>query len=294
MFTSTTALQSIEVGGRQLHYVEEGEGQPVIFVHGGIKDYRVWTPQIGPFARRYRVIAYSRRYAYPNKWVGDGTDSSISDNASDLAELINKLGLAPVNLVGHSYGAYVAIFCALHHPELVRTLVLAEPPILPLLVKNTQSPFGIISLFFKSPATTISLIRLYAKTIKPAQEAIQRGDCEGAVKVFESGVMGRESAFENFPALIRTIVLDNANSLKGEQESGFAPFGIEDARKVSAPSLLMKGELSPKFLRRITEILAKYLPSNELVTIEGASHDMTWVKPEEFNTKVLEFLARHT
>jgi pimeloyl-ACP methyl ester carboxylesterase len=97
----------IELGGRQLHYVEQGgedsQHPAIIFVHGGLDDYRCWQYQLDSFSKKYRTISYSRRFAYPNKWIGNVvTDNTIEDNAKDLAELIRKLDLAPAHLVGAS------------------------------------------------------------------------------------------------------------------------------------------------------------------------------------------------
>ena len=60
-------LTRLRVNGVDLHYLEIGKGVPVIFVHGGLDDYRMWDAQLEPFSQQYRVIAYSRRYNYPNK-----------------------------------------------------------------------------------------------------------------------------------------------------------------------------------------------------------------------------------
>ena len=129
----------IEIGGRQLHYVDQGEEgqQPIIFIHGGLDDYRCWQFQIDSFSKKYRAISYSRRFAYPNKWIGNVvTDNTIEENAKDLAELIRKLDLAPAHLVGASYGAYIALYCASKNPELAKTMVLNEPPIMQFLARS--------------------------------------------------------------------------------------------------------------------------------------------------------------
>ncbi len=52
---------SIHVNGVDLAYIEQGAGTPLVFVHGGLGDYRTWTFQVEPFARHYHVVAYSRR-----------------------------------------------------------------------------------------------------------------------------------------------------------------------------------------------------------------------------------------
>jgi pimeloyl-ACP methyl ester carboxylesterase len=125
---------NVQIDGRRLHYVEQGKGQPVIFIHGSISDYRSWQFQMEPFSEKYRAISYSRRFAYPNEKVGnDIADNTIEGNAADLAELIKKLDIAPAHLIGHSSGAFIALYCAYHNPKLVRTLVLGEPSIFQLL-----------------------------------------------------------------------------------------------------------------------------------------------------------------
>src|SRR5678815_5162286 len=56
----------IRVRGVELHYIEQGQGEPLILLHGGLGDYRSWEPQIKLLSRQYRVISYSRRYHIPN------------------------------------------------------------------------------------------------------------------------------------------------------------------------------------------------------------------------------------
>lgn len=278
---SARKLSVIKVKERRMHYVERGKGQPVVFVHGGLGDYRSWRFQIDAVAQRYRVISYSRRYAYPNEWIGDGMDNTISDNADDLAVLINKLELTPVHLVGHSYGAFTAVFLVFHHPQIVRSLVLGEPPVLSLLMKNPED---------------VRLVEeLQKRVFRLTEEAFSRGEPEKAMRIFVDGVIGIEGVFDKLPALARSIITDNMKSLRGELERGLVPFTCEDAQRISAPTLLLKGELSPEFLHRIIDILAECMPNNEQTTILGVSHDLgRMMKPEMFNEKILEFLSKHS
>jgi non-heme chloroperoxidase len=109
-------------------------GQPIILIHGTLSDFREWQFQIDKFAQNYRVISYSRRYGYPNQWIGNGEDNTIPNNVADLVKLIIKsLNLGSVHVIGHSYGAFTALYLALEHPDLVKTLVLGEPPVLSIL-----------------------------------------------------------------------------------------------------------------------------------------------------------------
>ena len=130
-------LKNVRVNGVELHYLENGRGIPVVLIHGGLGDYREWNPQIGPISSHYRVIAYSRRYNYPNNNAEIPPDHSAIVEARDLAALLDALKLERVHMVGYSYGALTALFFATEHPERVRSLTLAEPPILGWLPEIT-------------------------------------------------------------------------------------------------------------------------------------------------------------
>src|SRR5579864_8326000 len=100
-----SATKAADIGGGiSLHYVEQGSGTPLIFVHGSLSDGGYWADQIAPFAEHYHVVAYSRRYNFPNDNPPRDGYSAITD-ADDLAGLIRVLHLGKAVVVGHSYGA---------------------------------------------------------------------------------------------------------------------------------------------------------------------------------------------
>src|SRR6476659_3277406 len=120
----------IIVNGVELHYISAGAGEPVILLHGGQGDYRSWEPQMAALSRHYRVISYSRRYNFPNQNPQTATNHSAIVEADDLAALVKALHLKRADFVGTSMGAATALTLAIRHPNMVRSLVLAEPPIL--------------------------------------------------------------------------------------------------------------------------------------------------------------------
>jgi pimeloyl-ACP methyl ester carboxylesterase len=85
--------------------------------------------------------------------------------------------------------------------------------------------------------------------------------------------------------------MDNAKSLGGELASVTQRFTLEDAQKVTMPTLLLKGELSPKFLHQIIGILASCIPNSQELIIPAESHNLGLDKPQVFNTGVLKFLS---
>jgi non-heme chloroperoxidase len=280
-------VKNIEIGGRQLHYVDQGEGkQPaIIFIHGGLDDYRCWQFQIDSFSNKYRAISYSRRFAYPNKWVGNVvTDNTIEENARDLAELIIKLDLAPAHLVGASYGAFITLYCASKNPDLAKTMVLNEPPILSFLARNHRKD-------------DVELLQGFRTRIQnPTEDAFKRGDFEKAAQTFIDRVMDTENFFEQLPQKDKQLLMDNAKSLEGELESAHpTSFSVEDVKKITTiPTLLVKGELSPKFFHRISDILSDNMPNNtEQIVIPNVCHDNVKFT-NMFSSKVMEFFARRS
>jgi pimeloyl-ACP methyl ester carboxylesterase len=277
-------LKEVSVNGTTLYYTEQGEGEPMVLVHGGLSDYRMWEGQLAAFTRQYRVIAYSRRYAYPGKSDDDSVGYSVVPHARDLAAFIRQLKLGPVHLVGHSYGAYTSLVTAMEHPELVKTLCLGEPPIMPLLT-NTEEGNKLLFGFVTN-------------TQLPSAQAFERGDEIEGTKIFLAGVMGEDAFYERMTPEVQQQINENIQELRGivcpKIIFFFWPFITStDVRKVTAPTLLMTGEKSPRFMIRITEELEKCLPHYERTIIPGASHEMEMDNPEAFNEAVLRFLEKN-
>lgn len=226
-------MKKVLVNSVELNYIEQGKGDSVIFVHGSLGDFRAWVFQVVPFLKHYHIISYSRRYHYPNAWVGDGSDYSATLHAEDLAVLITTLRLGAAHIVALSYGGYVALILAVKHPKLVRTLVLGEPALIPWL---EQIPGG--NALLKEFMTNV---------IEPSRHAIQCGNLEQGVKIFIDGIIGKNT-FDELPQLVRGSIMNNALELKAELSAPdlFPTFTCEDALKIKAPTLLLTGELSPK------------------------------------------------
>jgi pimeloyl-ACP methyl ester carboxylesterase len=125
--------RQLHVNGVDLSYLDQGTGAPVVFVHGAFLDLRFWQPQRQAIAQQYRFIAYTSRYHGTAAWPDTGKDYSAATHAADLAAFLRQLNAGPVHLVGHSYGGLLATLVAVEHPELLRSLTLAEPGIGALL-----------------------------------------------------------------------------------------------------------------------------------------------------------------
>ncbi len=270
-------MQRIAVNGTELTYLAQGTGAPVLFVHGSLDDLRSWRYQMGPFAARYRTVAYSRRYHYPNPWTGDGSDYSAQLHADDLAALIEALDLAPAHLVTSSYGGNIALLLTVQRPELVRSLVLCEPPLLPWLAHIEGGlSFG---------------VRFAEEVWLPARRAFEAGDLEAGARAFLDGVMGRPT-FEHLNPRARAMIMDNAAEMRAETLANnyFPSFDREDAARIQQPVLLLKSQFGPRVFHLIADELCRWLPRATCGLIPGASHAMHIGNPTAFNETVLAFL----
>ena len=281
------STRHVRVNGVELSYLDQGRGIPVVFVHGSLEDYRSWQPQMDAFSERYRTVAYSRRHNYPNPRTALGNDYSAKVDAEDLAALIKDLGLAPAHVVGLSYGAYTALFLAVNHPTLVRSLVLSEPPVLRWLP----------DLHGGQPLFSEFMTRIWeptARAFRDGDEAGLRATIDG---FGEAGYLlgGEKATWAALPPEFRKPLFENVGEWRALTQSKDAfPVLTESAVKgIRAPTLLLSGERTLPLNKLIDARLESLLPHRERIVVALASHEMWSEKPEECRKAALAFLAAH-
>jgi pimeloyl-ACP methyl ester carboxylesterase len=277
-------IKTANIGhGIVLHYVEQGEGTPVVFVHGSLSDGSYWSDQIGEFAKHYRAIAYSRRYNYPNDNPTRSGYSAVVD-AEDLSAFIETLHLGKVVIVGHSYGALTALFLAVKHPDQVLALVLAEPPAVSLLDHLPADEAQRGKDLFND---------IQRKMVAPMQRDFREGKGDAGVGDFIDYVFNDPHAWQNFSASSREHTLQDAHEWDVMMTTGtlFPNLDPEAVRKITVPVLLLSGAKSYPFLGLITAELARLLPNSENIVFPDAGHQMWYQHPEECRADVEAFLT---
>jgi pimeloyl-ACP methyl ester carboxylesterase len=286
-----SVMARIEVNGTRLEFIERGNGDPVVFVHGSASDHRTWHATLDDLSDRFRTIAYSRRYHWPNDRIAIGADYSMSEHVDDLAALLRSLDLGTVHLVGHSYGAFVALLLAIRAPQNVRSLVLAEPPVFTLFVSNEPKLLEILKLALTRPRTAAAVVKFGATGIAPATAAAERGDMDAAMRTFGTAVLGKEF-YGRMSAARLAQVADN--SIKAEfLGSGFSALADDQVRGVQTSTLLIGGQRSPPLFHRLLDRLQELLPHNERVGITDASHLVHEDNATDYNAAVRSFLVSH-
>jgi pimeloyl-ACP methyl ester carboxylesterase len=262
-----------------------------VLVHGSASDHRTWERQRDAFAARYRTITYSRRYHWPNDPIPDGTDYTMLQHVEDLGRLVRGLDAAPAHLVGHSYGAFLCLLLALREPDLVRSLVLAEPPAITLFVSGRPKPLELIRVLLTRPRTGAALFKFGAAGVAPAAKAFRRGDTETGLRIFAEAVFGR-GGLDRMPEERKAQSRDNLSNIVAEiLASDFAPLPVEQVRALDRPVLLVTGERSIPLFHRLIDRIQELLPRSRRVEIEGATHMMHEENAPAFNAAVLEFLS---
>jgi len=278
-FEQLALQRTVIPGANEIHYAQAGDGQPLVFVHGGMGDWTSWAPQWEAFTARFQCFTYSRRYSSPNRNEINSTSHSVLDEAQDLAALLESWRAEPAVLVGTSYGAYTALQVALAWPHKVRALVLTEPPILPFADRV--------------PGGREARVRFELEVLQPSDGAFAAGMPEDAVRILTQGINGN-SAGEASTLAGRERRLRNSEAMRALALSSNAYPALDETamRALRVPTLLLQGDGTLDVHRATTAAVAKLMPYAESMEVADSGHGVHRDNPEEFNRVVLGFLSK--
>jgi esterase len=269
-------MQSLNVNGYDMAYLDVGEGPPLVCIHGTLGDFRTWTAVFGPLSKKHRVNSVSLRHFFPEHWDGVGSDYLMAQHVADVIAFIEKLNAGPVDLMGHSRGGHIAFRVAQQRPDLLRRLVLAEPggELDPSLDPAAATP---------GPSPRTSRFAVSAGKISA-------GDIEGGLQSFFDNIEG-EGAWEQLPEAPRQQLRDNATTLIGQVGENRQPYSKAQAQSIKTPTLFIGGADTRGALPVVLRALAPHVPGSRTAMIPNAGHWMFDQAPGKFSEIVLEFLA---
>ena len=248
--------------GATVSYERYGSGPPLVLVHGGFSDHHTNWEFVRPlFERQFTVYAIARR----GRGETDATQGhSLDDEGRDVVAVIRVIG-EPVFLLGHSYGAQVALVAAAEVPDRVRKLVLYEPP----------RP-GVVG--------PEALARL--------EELARVGDWDGLATTFfrdQLSVPVRELDALRATALWPPIVADAEASLGDLRALSRYDFRAERFDELRVPVVLQIGTESPRALY-VSDALAAVLPDARIQELAGQAHEGMTTAPEMYAAAVSRIL----
>lgn len=259
---------ALAVNGAEFYYEAAGEGEPLVLVHAGIADHRMWDDQFEEFARHYRVIRYDRR--------GFGRTPMVAGEFShhdDLAGVLRALGVERAHLVGCSQGGKTVIDFTLPHPEAAGALV---------LVGSALSGF---EFHGEEPAQAAAI-----------EEAAARGDVDGVneleLQIWVDGP--REPPGRVGPKIRELVRAMNKVALSAPEigiERPLNPPAAARLGEIRAPALVIIGDLDTYHVLATADHLANQIPGAKKATLVGTAHLPNMERPGDFNSLVLAFLG---
>lgn len=254
---------------------EAGAGPGVVCTHSNAASSSQWRALMDELSPRFRVFAADSFGAGKSPpWPKD-RQIGLQDEA-DLLEPVFQLAGDPFALVGHSYGAAVALIAALQRPERVRKLAVYEPTMFCLLEQEMP------------PTGQASGIR---DAVRDAAALIARNDHLGAARRFIDYWMG-DGAWDRTPAERQPAIAASMINIRNWGEVLFREQTTLNAfRALDIPVLYMLGGQTPESARGVARLLTAALPNVEVVEFAQLGHMGPVTHPEVVNPTIARFLA---
>ncbi len=260
---------TLETNGARIYYEAEGSGEPVVLVHAGIADLRMWDDQVAALRDSYRMIRYDTR--------GFGrteTDAVEFSNRADIVALLDHLGEESAHVVGLSRGGQIALDFAIEYSDRVRSLVVAA---------------GGVGGYDAGDEAPEGWDQVEAWTA--AHDWARVAEWETAYWADGPG-----QPPDRVDPAIRARVHDwILTTYQAEKEEGQAqPLDPPAAGRLGdlrAPVLVMLGTLDDPGTSESMRHLAEVVPGARLEVFEGSAHMLNLEQPERFNALLLEFFG---
>ncbi len=263
----------VDLNGRKTHYIEKGEGDPVILLHGFFFDSYLWAENIDALARHFRVYAldlwgagYSTRepldYGYPLF-------------SEQLLRFMDRLGIQRASLVGQSMGGGTAIHFCVQHRERVEKLLLVA-------VAGLPNPLPLMARFFNLPGVGELFLGLNTDAIR------KRGLADSFI---HDRSLITDGYFEH---------VTRAQKIQGSTKVGMTIlrkrfFGtlsdeIHRLAGMDVPVLLVSGREDRSIPLRVGQEMHRILADSRLEILDRAGHVPNFERAEEFNRLAVDFL----
>jgi pimeloyl-ACP methyl ester carboxylesterase len=267
------------VNGVRLFYELSGDsaGVPLVLVHGSWATHDNWGAVISQFARNFRVLVYDRRGHGQSEIVS--TQGSVREDAADLAALIEHLKLAPAWLVGNSFGGTICLRLACDRPDLLRGVIVHEPPIFSVLYGDAE----VAPILAQNTASITTVLKLIAS-----------GKHADAAREFVEKVALGPGAWDMLGPESQQMMVGQAHTFLDEaRDPEQLLMDLPRLRSLTCPIQLSTGGQSPAALRAIVSKLAAELGGANLMEIAQAGHLPHVTHPEQYVDATAAFIRKN-
>jgi pimeloyl-ACP methyl ester carboxylesterase len=249
---------------------------PVFALHSSASSGNQWARLIGELAGWFDVIApdlpgYAKNGVKPGLTIPTGD----ANCAPIILEMENRD--EPVHLVGHSYGAAIAINIALSRPDLIKSLTLYEP-----------AAFHFLNFGSGEDRQLFAQINQISGLLTAG---VASGRPDLGMQTFIDFWNG-EGSWENTDSKYRQIFEDNAYSVMNDFARGYAEtWSLEDLSELEMPTLMMAGMQSPLIAQSVAIQIADAIPNSQFTMFTGLGHMAPAFQPERINPRIHDHLA---
>jgi pimeloyl-ACP methyl ester carboxylesterase len=273
---ASARLELLPINGVRIAYADTGgTGTPLVLVHGSWGSHHNWDSVVPGLAEHFRVVSYDRRgHSDSDRPPGQG---HFSEDVADLAALIEQLGIAPAWVVGNSSGAAMTVKLAAARPEVLRGIVVHEPPLFGLLEAGSPEAYAVDAIE-TGPLAEVG-------------QRIAAGDHAGAAEQFVEQVALGPGSWAQLPDALRAMMIANAPTYLDELHD--TEWKVVDAPRLArydGPALLTSGDQSPPMFQAIERQLAQLLPRAKRTTYAGGGHVPHVTHPEEYVAELVGFI----
>jgi pimeloyl-ACP methyl ester carboxylesterase len=262
-------MDRVRFDGVEVSYEVRGDGPQVVLLHSAA--FASWFRPLVDRMPRFSTVRYARE---PARAKGCFERLSVAEDAAVCVRLMDHLGWPTAHLVGHSYGALIALQLAMDAPARARSLVLLEPAL-----RGVPSSAQVVA------------------SLSPVVDAYRRGDRDIAVDLFLQTVCGagyRDTLERVVPGSFDTAVRHADLFFQVEipvvQQWSF---GHAEAALVVQPVLNVAGaRTAPRFVEG-AELLQDWFPKAERFTLPDAGHLLMVENPKALADALEGFFARH-
>ena len=257
-----------EINGARMYYEVAGDGMPVVFVHAGVADRRMWDDQFPVFAERYRAIRFDMR--------GFGNTEPVAAEYAthdDLHALLQVLGVERAYLIGCSMGGGTCMDFALEHPDMAAALVMVG-----------SGPVG-LDLDVPMPAK-------FAEIEAAAKNGEWEKFLELETQVWFDGE-GRAPGDVNQEARAKMAAMNrHALALTRHAEGtpkAMQPPAAERLGELRLPVLVIYGDRDVPYIQGAAKVMGERIAGAKVVLMPNTAHLPNMEQPDEFNQIVLNF-----
>jgi 3-oxoadipate enol-lactonase len=264
-------MPELTVGGYELHYVDRGDGPPLVLIHGLAGDLSAWTPQLDAWSSRYRVIAFDNRGAGRSTQVDEPI--STEDMARDTLGLMDALDVGAACIVGRSMGGAIAQHIALLAPERVRALVLCAS-------FARLDPVG-----HRVLTSMREVLEWRGNWADHARHSLPNFVSPAFYNANPEVVERLEGLIGGETRLPACYVAQNHACLEHDT--------LERLHEIDCPVLITAGGRDPICSLTATHWMRERLPQAETVVFEDSSHFFLVEEPQRFMSTVGDWLDEH-